>query len=91
MNTLHSTADGLRFRISAPTLAPFTNALPASTAPRTATEAAALIATQGEHVHVVSEGEAHCPASLCTPAIVAGLLGATPRSRPYLDSPHPLT
>lgn len=60
-------------------------------APRTATQAAALLTTQGKHVHVVSEGEAHCPAGLCTPAIVAGLLGTTPRSRPHLDSPHPLT
>lgn len=89
MNTLHITADGLRFRISAPTLVPFTNALPASTAPRTADEAAALLQAEGHHVHLVSEGDAHCLTDRCIPALVDGLLAA-PRQLPHLNAPFPL-
>lgn len=90
MNTLHITADGLRYRISAPTLVPFTNALPASTAPRTADEAAALLRAEGHHVHLVSDGDVDCPRSVCIPTPVRGLL-AEPRELPHLNAPFPLT
>ncbi|WP_055529733.1 hypothetical protein [Streptomyces graminilatus] len=56
-----------------------------------AAEAAALLTAQGQHVHIVSEGEAHCPKGQCTPAIVAGLLAAGHRPRPHIDFPLPLT
>lgn len=58
-----------------------------------AAEAAALLTAQGEHVHVVSEGEAHCAGGRCTPAIVAGLLAvaAAVRPRPHTTVLLPLS
>lgn len=67
------------------------NATAADTTPRSADDAAALLTAQGRHVHLVSEGEAHCPGHLCTPAVVAGLLAAAARPRPHLSAPLPLT
>lgn len=82
---------GLRVLVTTPAIVPFTNTLADSTAPRSADEAAALLVAQGEHVHVVSEGGAHCPDGRCTPAIVAGLTATAPHSRPHIDFLFPLT
>ncbi|MFM9542288.1 hypothetical protein [Streptomyces turgidiscabies] len=92
-DTILVTRSGLRILLTTPAIVPFTNALPDSTAPRSADEAAALLTAQGEHVHIVSEGAAHCPSGWCTPAIVDGVAGltTTPRPRPHLDFPLPLT
>jgi hypothetical protein len=89
-DTILVTRGGLRVLVTLPATVPFTNALADSTAPRSADEAAALLTAQGEHVHIVSEGDAHCPDGRCTPAIVAGLT-AGPRPLPHLSAPYPLT
>ncbi len=92
-DTILVTSGGLSFLVTTPAAVPFTNTLPDRAAPRSADEAAALLAAQGEHVHLVSEGEAHCPDGRCTPAIVAGLTAAPSSrpSRPHLSAPNPLT
>ncbi|MET7779579.1 hypothetical protein ABZU94_29785 [Streptomyces mirabilis] len=46
--------------------------MPATTeAPRSAAEAAHLLAKQGEHVHLVSDGEPTCLKGCCYPTPVA--------------------
>ncbi|MDX3455080.1 hypothetical protein PV396_24585 [Streptomyces sp. ME02-8801-2C] len=90
--TVLVTSGGLSFLVTTQTTVPFTSALADSTAPRSADEAAQRLLDDGQHVHLVSEGEAHCPDGRCTPAIVAGLIaGPRPRALPHLSAPSPLT
>lgn len=44
--------------------------MPATLAPRTATEAAHLLAREGHHVHIVSEGHSTCLKGCCGPVPV---------------------
>ncbi|NUP16616.1 MAG: hypothetical protein HOZ81_11005 [Streptomyces sp.] len=41
-----------------------------TTAPRSATEAAHLLAREGKHVHIVSDGHSSCLAGACGPTPV---------------------
>ncbi|MEW2161432.1 hypothetical protein AB0912_00245 [Streptomyces sp. NPDC007084] len=51
-------------------------------APRSADEAAHLLAREGRHVHLVSEGESHCLKGACGPVPVE--LPSTVRERARL-------
>jgi hypothetical protein len=50
-------------------------------APRSATEAAHLLAREGKHVHLVSEGEPTCLKGCCYPAPVPLPLAVQERAR----------